>query len=132
MFVYERSGCGFDSRCNHLNFPYLTCFEQGISWHPGNYKISIHCKRLCNMIKAQSQYHTVARNWRKSDGFCESANIFLIDFDRKSSDVSIDFEISQPFNPWYSVKGHRRNLHLKTAGLFEYARPFSEHQTLEV
>ena len=24
------SGCGFESRCSHLNFRYGSCFEQGV------------------------------------------------------------------------------------------------------
>ena len=30
VFVYEASGCGFESRCGHLNFRYGACFEQGV------------------------------------------------------------------------------------------------------
>ena len=35
VFVYKLSGCGFESRCCHLNFRYGTCFEQGVLWHSG-------------------------------------------------------------------------------------------------
>ena len=35
VFVYELSGCGFESRCCHLNFRCGTCFEQGVPWHSG-------------------------------------------------------------------------------------------------
>ena len=41
VFVYELSGCGFESRCSHLNFRYRACFEQGIPWHLGNYRVWI-------------------------------------------------------------------------------------------
>ena len=27
---WEISGCGFESRCSHLNFRYGGCFEQGV------------------------------------------------------------------------------------------------------
>ena len=27
MFVYERSGCGFESHWSHLNFRYHACFK---------------------------------------------------------------------------------------------------------
>ena len=30
VFVYELSGCGFESRCSHLNFRFLACFKQGV------------------------------------------------------------------------------------------------------
>ena len=42
MFVYELSGCGFESCCCHLNFRYQADFEQGVPWHSDNYKVSIH------------------------------------------------------------------------------------------
>ena len=35
VFVYEVSGCAFESRCCHLNFRYGVCFEQGGPWHSG-------------------------------------------------------------------------------------------------
>ena len=36
------SGCRFESHCSHLNFRYRPCFEQGVSWHSGNYRVWIH------------------------------------------------------------------------------------------
>ena len=36
-FVYELSGCGFQSCCSHLNFRYGACFEQGVTWHSGKW-----------------------------------------------------------------------------------------------
>ena len=42
MFVYELSGCGFESRCSHLIFRYGACFEQGVPWHSGNCRVWIH------------------------------------------------------------------------------------------
>ena len=42
MFVYEQSGCEFESRCSHLNSRYCACFKQGVSWHSGNYRVWIH------------------------------------------------------------------------------------------
>ena len=41
VFVYEPSGCGFESRCSHLNFRFGACLEQGVSWHSGNYRVWI-------------------------------------------------------------------------------------------
>ena len=32
---------GFESCCSHLNFRYRTCFEQGVPWHSGNYRVWI-------------------------------------------------------------------------------------------
>ena len=42
VFIYELSGCGFKSRCNHLNFRFRACFEQGVPSHSGNYRVWIH------------------------------------------------------------------------------------------
>ena len=36
---YELSDCGFESRCSHLNFRYCACFEQGVPWHSGKYRV---------------------------------------------------------------------------------------------
>ena len=42
VFVYELSGCGFESRCSHLNFRFCASFEQGVPWYSGNYRVWIH------------------------------------------------------------------------------------------
>ena len=42
LLVYELSGCRFQSCCNHLNFRYHTCLEQGVPWHSGNYRVWVH------------------------------------------------------------------------------------------
>ena len=42
VFVSELSGCGFKSSSSHLNFRFRTCFEQGVPWHSGNYRVLIH------------------------------------------------------------------------------------------
>ena len=36
------SVCGFESSCSNLNFRFRACFEQGVSWHLGNYRVWIH------------------------------------------------------------------------------------------
>ena len=41
VFVFEISGCGFKSRCSHLNFKFLICFKQGVPWHSGKYSVWI-------------------------------------------------------------------------------------------
>ena len=30
VFVYELSGCGFESSCSHFTFRFRACFEQGV------------------------------------------------------------------------------------------------------
>ena len=42
VFVCELCGCGFEPRYYRLNFRYRTCFEQGVPWHSGNYRVWIH------------------------------------------------------------------------------------------
>ena len=42
VFVYEISGCGFESHCSHLNFIFCTCFKQGVPGHSGNCRMWIH------------------------------------------------------------------------------------------
>ena len=44
VFVYELSGCGFESRCSHFNFRYRACFEQGVPWYSGKFSVWIHSK----------------------------------------------------------------------------------------
>ena len=44
-FVYELSDCGFESYCSHLNFRYRACFEQGVPWDSGNYRVWIHSQK---------------------------------------------------------------------------------------
>ena len=44
-FVYELSGCRFESKCCHLNFRFCACLEQGVPWHLGNYRVWIHFER---------------------------------------------------------------------------------------
>ena len=44
MFFYELSGCGFEYSCSHLNFRFRACFEQGVPWPSGNYRVWIHSK----------------------------------------------------------------------------------------
>ena len=40
-FVFELIGRGFESLCSHLIFLHRTCFEQGVPWHSGNYRMWI-------------------------------------------------------------------------------------------
>ena len=42
VFVYELSGCEFESSCSYLNFRFRACSEQGVPWHSGNYRVWIH------------------------------------------------------------------------------------------
>ena len=42
LFVDKLSGCGFESRCCHLNFRYSACFKQGVPWHSRKLESEIH------------------------------------------------------------------------------------------
>ena len=57
VFVYELSGCGFESSCCHWNFRYCACFERGFPWHSGNYRIECRFTLKCvhDMIITSSQ-----------------------------------------------------------------------------
>ena len=44
VFVHELGGWGFESHCSHLNLRYCVCFEQGVPWHLGNYRVQINSK----------------------------------------------------------------------------------------
>ena len=41
VFVYNISGCGFKSRCSHLNFRHCACFKQRAPWHSGQFRVWI-------------------------------------------------------------------------------------------
>ena len=45
VFVYELSGCGFESSWSHVNFRYHACFDQGVSCYSGNYRLWIHSEK---------------------------------------------------------------------------------------
>ena len=57
VFIYEQSGCGFESRCSHLNFRFCACFKQGVLWHSGNYRLWIHSEMRTWHDKTYSQMH---------------------------------------------------------------------------
>ena len=62
VLVYELSGCGFKSRCCHLNFRYSPCFKERVPWHSGKCRVyvqSIICKWHDNKIQSNSPYRQV-------------------------------------------------------------------------
>ena len=50
MFVYELSGCGFESCCCHIN----VCFERGVPWQSRDYRVSFTLKCICDMIRTHT------------------------------------------------------------------------------
>ena len=64
VFVSELSGSGFESCCSHLTFRFCACFEQGVPWHSGNYRVWIHsemCTWHDNNIQSNAPYRYVLR-----------------------------------------------------------------------
>ena len=55
VFVYELSGCGFETRSSHLIFRYCACFERGFYWHSKTYRVWIYSEtRIWNDKNIQS------------------------------------------------------------------------------
>ena len=67
VFVYELSGCGFESRCSHLIFRYGACFEQGVPWHSGNCGVWIHSQTRTWHDKKHTLHHLVDLNLVKKN-----------------------------------------------------------------
>ena len=70
VFVHELSGCGLESRCNHLNFRYCACFQQKVPWHSGNYRVWIyyetrtsHCSQMHRADKYSKHSPTIWSVW---------------------------------------------------------------------
>ena len=68
VFVYELGGCGFESRCSHINFRYLVCLEQGVPWHSSNYRVLIHSETRTwhdkNIQRNDKVWNLSNRIWR--------------------------------------------------------------------
>ena len=70
VFIYELSGCGFESSCSHLNCWFCTCFEQGVPWNSSNYRVWIHSETRTwhdmNIQSSTGRYETNASqsNWK--------------------------------------------------------------------
>ena len=64
VFIYELSGCGFESSCNHLNFRFRACFEQGVPWHQATTECGFTPKRVRDMIRTYSQMHRTDKYWQ--------------------------------------------------------------------
>ena len=58
VIVYKLSCCGFEFRWSHLHFIYRVCFEPGVHWHSGNFRLWIHTKtRMWHDKNTQSPCH---------------------------------------------------------------------------
>ena len=72
VFVYKLSGCRFESGCSHLKFRFRACFEQGVPWHSGKYRVCIHsetCRWHDKKIQSNALYRKVLttqlKHWRR-------------------------------------------------------------------
>ena len=54
VFLYKLVGCGFNPRYIYLNVRYRACFEQGVFWHSGNYRVWIHSEKVRDIIRTYS------------------------------------------------------------------------------
>ena len=55
VFVFELNGCGFESRCCHLNFRYHACFEQRFLGIQAIIKCRFTLKRVRDIIITYSK-----------------------------------------------------------------------------
>ena len=55
VFLYELSGCGFESPCSHLNFRYRACFELRVLWRSCKYRVWIYPETRTHMMKTYRQ-----------------------------------------------------------------------------
>ena len=82
VFVYELRGCGFEFSCSHLNFRFLPCFEQGLPWHSGNYRVFIQSETSTwheKNIQSNAPYRkvlTTQLNHSASSANCLSARLW--------------------------------------------------------
>ena len=42
LWTFVKENPDRKKRCCHLNVRFCTCFEQGVHWHSGNYRVLIH------------------------------------------------------------------------------------------
>ena len=52
-----------ESSCSHLNFRFRPCFEQGVPWHSGNYRVWFTLKRVRDMTRTYSQTKNRRKLW---------------------------------------------------------------------
>ena len=75
--VSKECGSGFESSCSHFTFRFRTCFEQGVPWHSGNYRVWIHSETRTwhdKNIQSQNilwnnssiQMWSTSKDWKKN------------------------------------------------------------------
>ena len=101
-------GCGFESRCTRLNFRYRTCFEQGVPWHSGNYRVCIHSEtRTWRNENIQSDsFNLKTHEWQFWGEPLVTIDDIIISIFSKNSVSNIFIY----FNPlWKSLIGHQKS-----------------------
>ena len=107
VFVYEWSGCGFESNCSHLNFRHRTCFEQGVPWHSGSYRIWIHSEMRTWLDKNIKLYLILyRRKWYRNSFFVElfdGGNVSFVILHKLNKFHDQSVLTSQVFHKMYSL-----------------------------
>ena len=89
VFIYKPSDCGFC--CSHLNFRYGACFENGVIWHSGIYRVWIHSETRT--------WHDKNMQWKLSWLILESikaleiktSKLFNLDFANNTTSLWFSF-----------------------------------------
>ena len=83
VFVYKLSGCGFESRCSHLNFIGYLC---------GDYKIKSLHKMLPNASASVKSYDGQTKCMYFSIKDNGLLNKYIIIWDNVSADIKKEFD----------------------------------------
>ena len=90
VFVYELSGCGFESSCSHFTFRFRACFEQGVPWHSDNYRVWIHSETR-TWHDNNIQYPTIL--------FHNGIEMYLQGWDPKENPLPLCQPVYKEWNP---------------------------------
>ena len=89
MFLHKLSGCGFESRCSQLIFRYGACFEQGVPWHSGNYRVWIHSE---------------TRTWHDKNIQSDGRTLFFRMVFRKFSEITTSKSVFSQYDIFYNYE----------------------------
>ena len=88
MFAYELSLFEFGSSSSHLNFRFRACFEQGVPWHSGNYRVWIYSETCTWHDKNVQSLEKVVKSVQKTHQN-DVSSVSIVDFEQ----VNIGWEI---------------------------------------
>ena len=66
VFVYELSGCGFESRCSHSNFRYCTCFRKEFLDIQAIIEFGFTLKHVTDMVRTYTWMHLADKYSQRS------------------------------------------------------------------